>query len=207
MKSKHITLIGMSNLGKSHWSHRLKKQDWASFNCDTMIEERLGAKLASQGLFGTEGMSHWMGQPYDARYWDTTKEYCELERQVMLDVIVQLANAAQNYIIDTSGSVIYAGDDIADALRERSRVIYLAASPDHLNILFQNYLKIPKPTIWPRETFNQLPDEASSEALARCYPDLLASRARHYEKMAHVTIPFDLHRNAKNTDFLLAALK
>ncbi len=34
------------------------------------------------------------------------------------------------------------------------------------------------------------------DAVKRCYPDLLASRAKQYRKMAHVILPYEQHKKA-----------
>jgi hypothetical protein len=51
------------------------------------------------------------------------------------------------------------------------------------------YKAQPRPILW-RDLFSKEPDEAIEQALARCYPELLTSRERLYEKYADVTIDY-----------------
>lgn len=192
-----MTLIGMSNIGKSRWSKRLAAESgFARIACDALIEERLGAELRPRGFAGIHGVARWMGQPYDPQYPETGAQYLAHERAVMEDVLARLgAPDAPPTVIDTTGSVIYTGGDIAARLRDLTRVVYLEASPEHVTQLFERYMASPKPVIWG-DAFAPHAGETPGDALKRCYPELLRFRAARYAALAHVTIPFERHRAA-----------
>ncbi len=190
-----IALIGMSNIRKTIWSKRLAdKNGWTRVDCDEIIEQRLGSELTAQGFVGLKGMAAWMGQPYETRYAETSRKYLARERLVMLGTLDALRTAPpeEAVIIDTTGSVIYTGDDVGDALRRQVRVVCLDSSPEHAAMLFERYIAAPKPVIWG-DSFNRRDEETPDEALKRCYPELLETRARRYRQLAHTVIPFEQH--------------
>lgn len=196
----HITLVGMSNIGKSHWANRLAEDaGFRRLDCDGLIEKRLGPELSELGYQGIHDVARWMGQPYEARYPAASQRYVEVERSVMQDVIATLRKADPRetpYVIDTTGSVIYSGEDIAHELKALTQVVYFAASPQHISQLFADYLAKPKPVIWG-DCYSCARGETEEDALERCYPQLLSSRARLYERMADVIVPHDRHRDPK----------
>lgn len=194
-----ITLIGMSNIGKSYWARRLAAEFGLTlFDCDHMIEKKLAPELARSGFKGTEGMAKWMGLPFDAHYPSHSRKYMEYEKAVMQEIIGKLENAPADeaFVIDTTGSVIYAGADVVSRLKELTKVVYLGSSREHTKKLFDDYMAIPKPTIW-NGIFNPHAAETPQETMKRCFPELLESRARYYEKMAHVIVPYELHKNSE----------
>lgn len=195
IRALHLTLIGMSNIGKSHWARRLAAESgFEHIDCDLLIEKKLAPELAQRGHKGLHGVAQWLGHPYDPQYPETSRKYVGLERAVMQEVIKKLQTAKKPMVVDTTGSVIYAGDDIADQLRALTRVVYLEALPENISQLFENYAKEPKPVIWDG-IFTPLPGETPRDALIRCYPELLRSRDRRYRQIAHAVIPFGRHKN------------
>lgn len=196
----HITLIGMSNIGKSYWSKKLAEEaGFRRISCDDLIEKRLGPELSELGYQGIHDVARWMGQPYEARYPAASQRYVEVERAVMLDAIATLRKADPHeppYALDTTGSVIYAGEDVIHELKSLTQVVYIAASSQHVSRLFADYLAMPKPVIWG-DAYVCARGETQEDALERCYPQLLSSRARLYERMADVIIPSDRHRAPK----------
>lgn len=59
-----ITLVGMSNIGKSFWSKELEREiGYFRFSSDEWIEERLTSELQGIGYSGIKAVSEWMGQP------------------------------------------------------------------------------------------------------------------------------------------------
>lgn len=198
------TLIGMSNLGKTHWAERLKNEcGFQRIDCDALVEAKLGPQLRSLGYSGIEDVAKWMGFPYDAQYPQTSREFMRCEQEVMLEVIEQLRSSATDrpVVIDTCGSVIYTGDEVIASLREFSTVIYLEASLEHRKKLFDRYIAEPKPVVWGDNAFAPVQSETPTKTLERCYPTLLQTRAERYETMAHVKVPFELHRASGVTPF------
>ena len=193
----HISLIGMSNIGKSHWAKRLAAEagfEWV--DCDLMVEQKLTAQLAEFNYKGIEGVAAWMGFPFDPQYPETSRIYIDCEKAVMLEVIDKLRAAppgGKPLVVDTTGSVIYTGSEIAEELGKLSRIVYLEASRDHVAELFSRYMTFPKPLIWDNIHAPRA-GESPQQAMMRAYPQLLDSRARRYAEIAHVTIPFEQHR-------------
>src|SRR5262249_10822133 len=148
------------------WAKRLAaRHGFARVDCDALVEQRLGPQLNEAGG-GTAGMAKWMGLPHESRYAATSRTYLECEKDVMREVLGKLQTAQKPLAIDTTGSVIYTGEEIGNALRKLTRVVYLEASPAHVEQLFEMYFSSPKPTIWgdayaprageePRETMRR----------------------------------------------------
>jgi shikimate kinase len=194
----HITLIGMSNIGKTHWARRLEAESgFARIDCDQMIENKIGPEMTRLGHKGIAGVAKWMGQPFDPQYPETSRAFLDYEKTVMEEVLRRLRFSPrdQSLVIDTSGSVIYASDAIITPLRALTKVIYFEASRAHADKILARYVSDPKPLVWGDNAFAPRTGEKPDEALKRCYPDLLESRARRYAEMAHVTVPFEKHRD------------
>ncbi|NIQ89233.1 MAG: hypothetical protein GWN93_09210, partial [Deltaproteobacteria bacterium] len=68
-------------------------------------------------------------------------------------------------------------------------VVHFSTPPEVQERMLDVYKARQRPVLW-RDLFNQQPDEANEKALARCYPELLSSRERLYEKWADVTIDY-----------------
>lgn len=184
-----ISLEGMSGSGKSFWSKKLAEQGFKLYCCDDLIEAKLDPELKSQGLSGIEDVARWMGQPFDPQYPATSKKYLDFEKQVMEEVLseVETAGEDENIVIDTTGSVIYTGPEILNKLRSATKVVYLETPQSVQDQMYRLYLQEPKPVIWG-DDFRQQEGEGNMEALARCYPRLLAFRTTQYARLANVTI-------------------
>jgi shikimate kinase len=137
-----------------------------------------------------------MGQPFDPQYPETSRAFIDHEKTVMQEVLRRLRFSPRDkrLVIDATGSVIYTGDDIITPLRSLTRVVFLEASRAHVNEMLARYVSDPKPLVWGDNAFAARAGEEPEEALKRCYPDLLESRARRYAQMAHMTVPFEKHR-------------
>lgn len=185
----------MSNIGKTRWARRVAaSRHMEHIHCDALIEQRLGAELIAQGYRGLRDVARWMGQPGDPHYEAHSARYIECEKEVMRETLDKLDSPDTGpCMIDTSGSVIYTGDDILEGLRQRAEIIYFEASEAHIDNMLQLYLANPKPVIW-HDNFTRKDGETNLQARSRCYPDLLRSRSRQYSALAHVTIPYARHR-------------
>ena len=72
----HITLIGMSNIGKTHWSNLLvTERGFTKIDCDFRIEQKLGPELTKLGYHGIRDVAKWMGQPFDPQYPETSRKF------------------------------------------------------------------------------------------------------------------------------------
>ena len=72
-----FTLIGMSGVGKSHWSKKVEAQGYLRYSCDELIAERFGIELGKKGK-ATQNLAKWMGQPYSKDYEDAEALYLSL---------------------------------------------------------------------------------------------------------------------------------
>jgi hypothetical protein len=183
-----LALIGMSGSGKTFWAKRLAESGRPSISCDDRIEQRLAARLASGGFAGINGVAAWMGWPSSVTYSGREADYLAAEIHTLDEILTALEhNPQQELVLDTTGSVIYAGNNLLLRLRREMTVVYLAASESEQQLLIERYLADPKPVLW-RGAFLPRPGEAPRETVARCYPTLIAARRRSYEALAHCTV-------------------
>lgn len=189
-----IALVGMSGAGKTFWAKRLATNGRPAISCDDRIEERLGGHLAADGYSGINGVAAWMGWPDSATYAQREADYLSAEIATLDELLSELERDPQrSLILDTTGSVIYTGNNILMRLRRQMTVVYLAASPHEQELLIERYLTDPKPVLW-RGAFQPKLDEVPHDTVARCYPKLVAARRQSYEALAHCTLPVaDLH--------------
>ncbi|HJY89628.1 MAG TPA: hypothetical protein VJ255_05085, partial [Candidatus Acidoferrum sp.] len=128
--------------------------------------------------------------------WPDSPEYAERELQYLAEEIASLdevltsleKDPQRELVLDTTGSVIYTGNNLLFRLRKLMTVVYLAASNEEHQLLIQRYLKDPKPVLW-RGAFQPRNGEDPHDTVARCYPALLAARRQGYQALAHCTIP------------------
>jgi shikimate kinase len=184
-----VALVGMSGAGKTFWTKRLAAGGRPNIGCDDRIEERLQARLAAGGYAGINGVAAWMGWPDSETYAQRESDYLAEEIAVLDEVLTELErDRKRELILDTTGSVIYAGNNILMRLRRQMTVVYLAASTKEQELLIERYLTDPKPVLW-RGAFRAKAGETPRETVARCYPALIAARRQSYEALAHCTLP------------------
>jgi hypothetical protein len=184
-----LALIGMSGAGKTFWTKKLAADGRSSVSCDDCIEERLQTHLKAGGYCGIHGVAAWMGWPDSPTYAEREDDYLTEEIGVLDEVLTQLeGDRSGELILDTTGSVIYTGNDILMRLRRQTTVVYLAASADQQQLLVERYLTDPKPVLW-RGAFQPRAGEAPGATVARCYPLLIAARQQSYQALAHCTVP------------------
>jgi shikimate kinase len=187
-KPLRLALIGMSGAGKSFWTRRLVASGYPAISCDDQIETKLGPRLASGGYSGINGVAAWMGWPNSATYLERESEYLTLEIGVLDEVLTDLERLRdKSLVLDTTGSVIYSGNNLMMRLRRQMTVVYLAASAEERGLLIERYLCDPKPVLW-RGAFQATAGETPRETVARCYPTLIAARRQSYEALAHCTL-------------------
>jgi len=201
-----ISLIGMAGSGKSYWSKKLAQHGFRRFCCDDLIAAKLSNSLVRSDGTKME-MGTWMGFPYERHYTKRESTYLTYETEVLIEILEYLASHknthGENIVVDTTGSVIYTGDEILQRLYQYTTVIYLLTPPEVQEQLLNAYISKPHPMIW-KDSFSQKPGETNQEALARCYSHLLSARQRLYARYADVEIDY-YRRNERNfsvTDFL-----
>ena len=188
-----LSLIGMAGTGKSYWASKLVEKGFMGFCCDDLIEARLGPELMRpDGTAMT--MGQWMAFPFEPQYRARESGYLAYEKEVLAEIIDYLENhektPEERIVVDTTGSVIYADEEIITKLRQYTRVVYLPITPQIQERLLKAYVSRPHPMLWG-DVFSKEPDETNEESLARCYPKLVSARERLYERYADVTIDSD----------------
>ncbi|MGH9676989.1 MAG: hypothetical protein ACRD36_07790 [Candidatus Acidiferrum sp.] len=178
----------MSGAGKTFWTKKLAAGGWTAISCDDRIEGKLASRLAAGGHSGINGVAAWMGWPDNPQYAERESQYLEEEIHVLGEALTGLERESEKQLVlDTTGSVIYTGNNLLLRLRRRMTVVYLAASAEEQQLLIERYLSDPKPVLW-RGAFRAKPGESARESVARCYPTLIAARRQSYETLAHCTL-------------------
>jgi shikimate kinase len=187
-KPLRLALIGMSGAGKTFWTRRLAAGGYPAISCDDRIEAKLAPRLSAGGHAGINGVAAWMGWPITSTYLTRETEYLTEEIGALDEVLSELErNREKSLVLDTTGSVIYTGNNLLMRLRRQMTVVYLAASADESGLMIERYLKDPKPVLW-RGAFQAKGKESPLETVARCYPNLIAARRQSYEALAHCTL-------------------
>ena len=191
-----LSLIGMAGAGKSYWANRLAEQGFRRFCCDDLIAKKLAPMLKRHNGIAM-GMGEWMGFPFQDGYKKREYRYLNLEIDVLSKILDYLEsreiNTQDNIVVDTTGSVVYTGEEILSRLRQHTTVVYLSAPPEIHEELLNAYVSNPHPMLW-RDVFKKRPEETNEDALARCYPQLLYARQRLYERYADVTVDYFTRR-------------
>ena len=187
-----LSLIGMAGSGKSYWSRKLAEHGFRRFCCDDMIEAKLAPELTKPD--GTMmKVAEWMGFPYEPHYQECESQYLAYEAEVLTEILDYLENRennpGENIVVDTTGSVIYIGEEILGRLQRYTTIVYLATPPEVQEQLLNAYISNPHPMLW-RGAFSREPNETNEETIARCYPRLFFARKRLYERYADVTIDY-----------------
>lgn len=183
-----LALIGMSGSGKTFWTKKLAEKGAPVVFCDDKIEQRLAPRLAPGGYSGINGVAAWMGWPDSSTYAEREAEYLAEEIHTLDEILEELEkNPEKSLVLDTTGSMIYAGNHLLMRLRRQMTIVYLAATEQERQLLIERYLSDPKPVLW-RGAFQQKSGETPRETVARCYPALIEARRRSYEALAHCTL-------------------
>lgn len=190
-----ISLIGMSNCGKTYWSKKLEFIGFKRFGCDDMIEKKLESELKKLGYTGINDVAKWMGQPYEIQYPKTSKKYLEFEKETLEEIIKELftIDKQNDTVIDTTGSVIYHGEKIIKELQKLTKIVLLDTPESVLQEMFSSYIRNPKPVYWGKN-FDKKENETPKAALFRCYPKLLHFRQSKYRQYANIILDYPLTR-------------
>ena len=198
-KPLRLALIGMSGAGKTFWTRCLAGTGVRAISCDDRIEEKLAPRLAAGGYAGINGVAAWMGWPDSATYAEREAEYLQEEIATLDEILSGLErDRGRSLVLDTTGSVIYAGNHLLLRLRKLMKVLYLAASDAEQTLLVERYLNDPKPVLW-RGAFVAKSGETPRETVARCYPNLIAARRQSYAALSHARLPVAQLRELPHT--------
>lgn len=199
-----LSIVGMSGSGKSYWSKKLQEEKgFNRFCCDDIIEQKLSRELKKLGYSGLQDIAKWMGQPFDPQYKKRSRKYLYFEKEAMDEILkaVEYHNLYnRDIVVDTTGSIIYAGDGILHKLSKLTRVVYLNTPTSIQQEMYRLYLEDPKPVIWGK-SFYKVNGESNIEALRKCYPRLLTFRSARYEKIANIILN---HYRLRNSDFSIS---
>ena len=187
-----LSLIGMSGSGKSLWSAKFSEIGFRRFCCDDLILERLASELIRPDG-STMELGEWMGFPYESKYREREARYLVYEIEVLNKILQYLESedkdVEKDIVVDTTGSVIYTGEDILKRLRQCTTVVHLSTPLEIQELMLKAYIANQRPVLW-RNFFVRETGETNETALAKCYQRLLSSRERLYEQHAHVTIDY-----------------
>ena len=187
-KPLRLALVGMSGAGKTFWAKKLAETGVPAVFCDDRIEQRLAPRLRAGGYSGINGVAAWMGWPDSATYAEREAAYLAEEIHTLDEVLRELEERRDaSLVLDTTGSVIYAGNHLLLRLRRQMSIVYLAATAGELQLLTERYLNDPKPVLW-RGAFLPKSGETARETVARCYPALMEKRRRSYEALSHCAL-------------------
>jgi len=203
-----LALIGMSGAGKTFWTRCIAATGVPAISCDDIIEEKLAPQLAAGGYSdsGINGVAAWMGWPDSPAYAEREAQYLAEEVATLDEILGGLErNRGQSLVLDTTGSVIYAGNHLLHRMRKLMTVVYLAASDGEQQLLIERYLSDPKPVLW-RGAFQATTGETPRETVARCYPHLMTARRQSYAAIAHATLPVAALRELPHTGEAFLAL-
>ncbi len=195
-KPLRLALIGMSGAGKTFWTKKLAEAGYPAVSCDDRIEQKLAPRLVAGGYAGINGVAAWMGWPDSATYAERESEYLAEEIHTLDEILTELENQAKkSLVLDTTGSVIYTGNNLLMRLRRQMTIVHLAASAEERQLLIERYLSDPKPVLW-RGAFQARAGEQPRDTVARCYPALIVARRQSYEALAHCTLQVAALRDA-----------
>ncbi|MEK6854502.1 MAG: hypothetical protein AABX60_04145, partial [Nanoarchaeota archaeon] len=131
----HVSLIGMSNVGKTRRAKSLAADPSLNFIwvCgDDLVEAKLKPFLEGKGFKGVDGVAAWMGQPYEARYPETQQLFLKFEESAMAEIDFSID---KNIVVDTTGSVIYLSQRVLGKLKKETLIVYLEATDDIKKLL------------------------------------------------------------------------
>lgn len=181
-----LTLIGMSNIGKTYWSKKMERIGFRRFGCDDMIAEKLNV----------HDVSGWLGQPYDKRYKKNSAAYLHFEEEAIGEILSKLEKFKNGtrVIVDTTGSLIYLNKLILTKLKKYTKFVYLDLPRPVKKIMCQNYFRNPKPVIWG-DSYQIDNGYSKKETLSLCYPKLLEYRLKKYRFYSDLTMNYYLLRS------------
>ena len=197
-----IALIGMSNIGKTHWAKNIAtRYGFTHCEIDTQIQTLL--KQADMNA-----CAHWLGLPTTAHYQERECIYLRHEETATRAAL----SHAGNFIIDTTGSVVHLSSELRHDIKNQTLIVYLQANAQDMQILRERFESVPKPLIWAEHTpaFSKTTAHIPMPQLMTYYTQLMEARAKLYQEMAHITFKtayLETQLKRKNANFLAFILQ
>lgn len=200
--TKPLTLVGMSNCGKTTLSLELQKLGYKRFFADSEL-------ISELGLDGEEDLANWLGLPYEDKYQKNSKLLLDLEakitKKLLLDSLL-CQNKGIKTVIDTSGSFAHAPDKLIKLIKKHSKIVYLGQHEEAFETMFERFVKIKKALVCGNKiNFEVRKTEYEDTAwLKNKYSDLLTFRSLQYTNMADKIVYMDkfLDSNLTTKSFL-----
>ena len=171
---------------------KLSEQGFRRLCCDDMIAHKLAPELTRPDGTVME-LGHWMGFPYEPQHTVRASRYLACEKEALKGILEHVESLGHGFkediVIDTTGSVIYAGEDLLARLKQCAIIVHLSTPPEVQELILKAYLTNRRPVLW-RDLFAKETGEGNRAALERCYPRLLATRERLYRHYADVTVDY-----------------
>lgn len=202
-----LCLVGMSGIGKSFWAQRLRvEKRFLRHDCDGAIAAELHALVpVAEGEEPVQALGRWMGMPWTPGYASREARYLALEERVTRAALAAVRVGEGDHVIDTTGSVVYLPADLTEALRETCHVVYLRTPERRRGAMLERYFVEPKPVVWSG-AYEAREGEEPTDALPRCFAELLRRRDALYMALAHIVLDgAEFEASAPSIDDWLAA--
>ena len=227
-REKSITLMGMSGVGKTHFSLQLKDWGWGHHSCDVEIGKDLLDIEHEMQADDIDELMHYLGFLGDTEqggkdfddYIKHQKFYKIAEMHSLLQLKKRIRRTETDYFVnDSTGSFCEITDpDVIDFVADQTLIVYIKASGEEEQTLLERAEKKPKPIYYPPAQFpewiatylkdNNLTstNQMAPKDFARwVFPLLLDSRKPKYQTIADkhgITITSaDLHACTNEQDF------
>ena len=186
-RSLKLAFIGMSNVGKTHWSRRLVTDfGWHHYEVDEAIQKSLGIQTSNL----TE-VAQWMGAPHEPQYPEKSRLYLEAEEAATAQIPTLPEG---NLVVDTTGSFAHLSPKTREFIQQNYLVVNFDVSEKDIAIMIDDYFKEPKPVVWG-DLFTPNEGESNRETLCRCYPKLINFRQNIFRQTADVNFPREFTNN------------
>lgn len=227
-----ITLIGMSGIGKTWLSEKLKNWGWAHYSCDLEIGQNyLAEHIGPVSVDDLSALSNFIGKlghPGKGglsldEFRIRQKLYYDAERQSLYDALDKIDVTNGSVVIDSSGSLCEIDDEaLMEKLGAKTRFVYLKASEEQEHAVLQRAKDYPKPLFFPPKLFPQWLEEYQAdqnmndpnaidpdEFAIWVFPKLFQSRLPKYQALAErygITINTSIIQNAETNDDFIKAI-
>lgn len=202
---KALTLMGMSGVGKTHWSWALEKAGWHHYNHDYLIgtkylHDELGDSVKTDDL---SALSDYVGQVGKGsvgieEFKRRQARYIEAERQSLYDMCGVIDHSPDKFVNDSTGSICEISDeDLFRTVAEHTLFVYIRAGKEEEQELVAQAFHEPKPLYfqpgqfdeWLAEFMKQnghskIEDFSRDEFSRWVFPKLFYSRLPKYQRIA-----------------------